>query len=384
MVFGIAHEEGAVWNLEWCPSGGYIENERLGILAAACSSGRTLLYAIPWLDGRDSTKRIFHLKPVLVLQIDEYNSTPCHRLVWQRHSPHQLIYAAYGDGCVAIYDIQAVEMQELPLKHNIMLPINLFQAHLTEILLLSLCLNEGTLLLLTSGNDRLAKVWDLTDFTSPIQVACQKLAPKRPTCGGFIPNLPLIMTGSDHTHFDDQSVLSVTPIRDFAFTKEGLPRVPQSVSNFSLSFSPYCCSLVTGNEDGKALGYDYCKTLFMKKRDPPYSLLHSKLVLMNDDDTTKNDDKNQQIQSDVGSTYEDICLKYKIDFVSRSTAKVNTISNEGGDVVNITSCSWNNNANNFQFVALGQKCGLVHIMKKHSHTPYQLEQFFSSLKKEMS
>lgn len=375
MVFAIAHGEGAVWSLEWCPSGGYIENERLGLLAAACSSGKVLVYAIPWLDNRDK-ERIAHFQPVLVLQIDEYNSNPCYRVVWQRDTPHHMLYAGYGDGCVAVFHIQA-EMQE----NNILLPINLFQAHLTEILLLTLCPNEGTFVLLTSGNDRLVKIWDLTDFTSPIQVVYQKIAPKRSTTGGFIPNLPLIMTGSDHTYFDDQSVLTVTPIREFAFSKGGLPRVPQIVSNFTMAFSPYCCSLISGNEDGKALCHNYAKGLFTReKRESPYSVMGLKLVPIHEDKNTNNKEQNKQSETaDVKiSSYEDVCQKYKIDLVTRVGPKV-AVSDEVSDFVNITSCSWNNNVNNFQFVALGQKCGLVHILKNHSHTPFQLNKFFTSL-----
>lgn len=42
----LAHEFGRVWCLRWCPSGCY-DQERLGILAAACSDGTIRCFSIP-------------------------------------------------------------------------------------------------------------------------------------------------------------------------------------------------------------------------------------------------------------------------------------------------------------------------------------------------
>ena len=43
---GLAHDYGRVWSLAWCPSGCY-DDERLGLLAAACSDGTIRLFTIP-------------------------------------------------------------------------------------------------------------------------------------------------------------------------------------------------------------------------------------------------------------------------------------------------------------------------------------------------
>lgn len=46
LEFCIAHNYGRVWSLVWCPSGCY-EQERLGLLAAACSDGTVRIFSIP-------------------------------------------------------------------------------------------------------------------------------------------------------------------------------------------------------------------------------------------------------------------------------------------------------------------------------------------------
>lgn len=54
--WSIAHSFGAVWSMEWCPSGGFnnlSSTSRLGILAAATSSGCVVIYNVPKLETGD-------------------------------------------------------------------------------------------------------------------------------------------------------------------------------------------------------------------------------------------------------------------------------------------------------------------------------------------
>lgn len=45
--FGIAHSHGAVWSLDWCPSGCYQPSGgRLGLLAAGFSDGTAAVYSL--------------------------------------------------------------------------------------------------------------------------------------------------------------------------------------------------------------------------------------------------------------------------------------------------------------------------------------------------
>ncbi|KAL1465191.1 hypothetical protein WDU94_004781 [Cyamophila willieti] len=380
LIFGIAHEEGAVWDLKWCPSGGYIENERLGLLAVACSSGRVLVYAVPWLGSMNCSGRggVVLLEPVLTLQLDETNSTPCYHIAWKSNSPHELIYAGYGDGYVSVFNIQSHMSPMLQLKHKVILPINMFQAHQTEILTLSLTSCKNTFLLLTCGNDRLIKVWDLTDSSCPIQVTGNILQ-KKSMSGGFVPYLPLYATGSDYTHFNNDAGIGFFPVRDFCPFREGMNRfMNQTAAHFTMSFSEYTCSLVTGNEDGKAYLLSFGMGLFSRmNKETPVNVLHSKLIDLSSSGSCDNtsDTTNEKLKS---TTYEHACQKYKIDFFSIQQQK-EKIFNEEIDILSVISSCWNNNANNFQYLALGQRCGFVHIKKNQFHSKVQLDRFFSYL-----
>uniref|UniRef100_A0A8D8V4I2 General transcription factor 3C polypeptide 2 n=3 Tax=Cacopsylla melanoneura TaxID=428564 RepID=A0A8D8V4I2_9HEMI len=371
IILGIAHEEGAVWDLQWCPSGGYIENERLGLLAAACSSGRVLVFAVPWhSSGAD---HIVLLEPVLTLQLDETNSTPCYHVAWKPNTPHELMYVGYGDGYVAVFNIQSYMNPMLQLKDKVILPINMFQAHQTEILTLSLTSCKNTCLLLTCGNDRMTKVWDVTDTSCPIQ-SMGTILQKKSLSGGFVPYLPLYATGSDYTHFSNDSGIGFSPVREFCPYKEGMNRfMSQNTAHFTMSFSAYTCSLLTGNENGNAYLLSFGVSLFSRmNKESPVDILHSKLIELNENSS---DTTNENVRS---TTYEHACQKYKLDFFSNPQEK-EKVMNEEFDGLSVISSCWNNNANNFQFVALGQRCGFVHIRKNRSHTKVQLDKFLSYL-----
>lgn len=56
MMFAIAHSHGVVWDMNWCPSGcdddcnpspNQSSLVRMGLLAVACSNGKSYIYSIP-------------------------------------------------------------------------------------------------------------------------------------------------------------------------------------------------------------------------------------------------------------------------------------------------------------------------------------------------
>lgn len=48
LAFGAALDAGPVWDMQWCPLGGYSSSaSRLGVLALACASGDVHLLSIP-------------------------------------------------------------------------------------------------------------------------------------------------------------------------------------------------------------------------------------------------------------------------------------------------------------------------------------------------
>lgn len=51
MSYGLAHEFGAVWDMEWCPFGAYEPNKKIGLLALSTSTGDCPIFAMPHVDG---------------------------------------------------------------------------------------------------------------------------------------------------------------------------------------------------------------------------------------------------------------------------------------------------------------------------------------------
>lgn len=55
-MFGLAHDFGVVWAMDWCPSGardlmvdGAVDKIcKLGLLAAACSNGSAYIFPVPY------------------------------------------------------------------------------------------------------------------------------------------------------------------------------------------------------------------------------------------------------------------------------------------------------------------------------------------------
>lgn len=53
LAWAIAHRYGAVWSMEWCPTGGFDSSSkpgRLGIIALGTSAGCVVIYSVPRLD----------------------------------------------------------------------------------------------------------------------------------------------------------------------------------------------------------------------------------------------------------------------------------------------------------------------------------------------
>merc|ERR1719318_602832 len=95
--FGLLHEYGQVWGVEWCPSGGRGEN-RLGLLAAACSDGTVRVWAIPSLDMMQDQGMIYQKEADLSLVLDQEEEEvgQCLSMSWYRGPGHNHIADMVG------------------------------------------------------------------------------------------------------------------------------------------------------------------------------------------------------------------------------------------------------------------------------------------------
>nr|CAD7575306.1 unnamed protein product [Timema californicum] len=163
LVLGLAHEFGAIWQLEWCPSGCYdVETpedrlRRLGLLAAACSDGTTEPAVTLVLDPVDKVK----------LGGANYQ---CTRISWFKGKNHSILAGGFSNGMVALWDL-ATESSFLRRVTGTALtlsPYMTFGPHIGAVTALSLSPFEDGRYLMTGSTDCTTKVWDLDDVTIPV------------------------------------------------------------------------------------------------------------------------------------------------------------------------------------------------------------------------
>ncbi|CAG4968255.1 unnamed protein product [Colias eurytheme] len=115
-VFGIAHDLGTVWSMDWCPSGAceLLKDEetkgftRLGLLAVACSSGSAYIFSVPHPSSIiEGDKLVYKLKPVVELRMcrsknQKFQSTA---ISWSNNKGHACIIVGYSNGATANFDL---------------------------------------------------------------------------------------------------------------------------------------------------------------------------------------------------------------------------------------------------------------------------------------
>ncbi|NWH37500.1 TF3C2 factor, partial [Chloropsis hardwickii] len=187
LAYAIAADYGCVWDMKFCPSGAWEpptaarmhpQMSRLGLLAAAFSDGRVVVYALPHpealLHAKTTQVKGLSLGPqvqcIATLQVGSIQAGnasecgQCFSLSWMPSKPHHHLAAGFYDGWVGLSRVRTVE----PLQDWHQLGPVLGQGT-------ALCwaLSAAFLLLLsnflvTVGSDRKIKFWDLRRLYEPI------------------------------------------------------------------------------------------------------------------------------------------------------------------------------------------------------------------------
>uniref|UniRef100_A0A8C8SLN1 General transcription factor 3C polypeptide 2 n=1 Tax=Pelusios castaneus TaxID=367368 RepID=A0A8C8SLN1_9SAUR len=184
LAYAIATDHGCIWDMKFCPSGAWElptpcrkppQMNRLGLLAAACSDGRVLLYSLPHPEALLAHKRA-QVQCVATLQVGSIqagNSSECGQcfsLSWMPSKPHHHLAAGFYDGTVAIWNLptksllQRVRQPDGSLK---LYPFKCFLAHDHAVRSIEWC-KVNSNFLVTAGNDRKIKFWDLRRLYEPI------------------------------------------------------------------------------------------------------------------------------------------------------------------------------------------------------------------------
>lgn len=195
LVYGLAQDRGFVWQLKWCPAGAWEQPDsdrkapflpRLGLLAVATSLGLVTIYSLPHPDAllsklSDSEKSscvppIYKAKAVLTLKLGSFKAPRLTQsgqvltLDWLPQKPHNIIAIGFYDGNVGLWDLNTksslLRVRE-PDGCMSLLPYQCLVAHDNAVRALAFCPASRNLLV-TAGDDRLVKTWDLTRLYEPI------------------------------------------------------------------------------------------------------------------------------------------------------------------------------------------------------------------------
>ncbi|XP_053239940.1 general transcription factor 3C polypeptide 2 isoform X3 [Podarcis raffonei] len=199
LAYGIATDHGCIWDMKFCPSGAWeppathhkspSQMSRLGLLAVAFSDGKVLLYSLPHTEDLRGSRRaqvtggssprhtICKVQCVASLQVGAIQAgSPsqcgqCLSLAWMPAKPHQRLAAGFYDGTVALWNLasrsllQRVRQPEGSLK---LYPFHCFLAHDHAVRNIQWC-KANSNFMVTAGNDRKIKYWDLRRLYEPLQ-----------------------------------------------------------------------------------------------------------------------------------------------------------------------------------------------------------------------
>ncbi|EOA93731.1 General transcription factor 3C polypeptide 2 [Anas platyrhynchos] len=199
LAYAVATDHGCVWDMKFCPSGAWEppstsrkhpQMSRLGLLAVAFSDGSVVLYSLPHPGALQSCQRTqvkaqgcglrlsfcLQVQCTTTLQVGSIQagspseSGQCFSLSWMPSKPHHHLAAGFYDGTVAIWNLltksllQRVCQPDGSLK---LYPFQSFLAHDHAVRSIEWC-KANSNFLVTAGNDRKIKFWDLRRLYEPI------------------------------------------------------------------------------------------------------------------------------------------------------------------------------------------------------------------------
>ncbi|KAM6906758.1 general transcription factor 3C polypeptide 2 [Lycodopsis pacificus] len=271
LAYGLAQGEGFIWALKWCPAGGWELPScgrkapflpRLGLLAVATSTSVVTIYSLPHPDALHSSKKetgkdskqlpIYQAEGVLTLKLGSFKA-PRHEqsgqvlsMDWLPEKPHNIMAVGFYDGVVGLWDL-STKSPLLRLRESeslSLLPYRCLLAHDNAVRALAFC-PASRFLLVTAGEDRYVKTWDLRRLYHPITVQKRYL-----TNEVYWPlNAPGVLLaqenayapyGSQGVHYFDHQLRAI-----FA--------IPRTATLWSVSYTEWLNSVVTADSLGEVI-----------------------------------------------------------------------------------------------------------------------------------
>uniref|UniRef100_A0A1A8FY35 General transcription factor IIIC, polypeptide 2, beta n=1 Tax=Nothobranchius korthausae TaxID=1143690 RepID=A0A1A8FY35_9TELE len=271
LVYGLAQDKGFIWQLKWCPAGGWEPPSssrkapflpRLGLLAVATSNGVVTIYSLPHPDALlsnqkcptpkkdDANPPIYKVRGVMTLKLGSVKAPRKEKsgqvlsMDWLPQKPHNIMAVGFYDGIVGLWDLSTksalLRVRESD-RSLTLLPYRCILAHDQAVRALTFCAASRHLLA-TAGEDRYVKTWDLRRLFEPIKVQRRYLSNE--ICWPL--DIPGVMEAKD-VAFVPQGSLGVHFLDHNLNTYFAISR---SIAVWSLSYSEW----VNGALSADALG----------------------------------------------------------------------------------------------------------------------------------
>lgn len=192
--YGLAVDEGCIWDMKFCSSGGWelpstprkdSQMARLGLLAAAFSSGHVEIFSLPHPASLQAHRKsqvkdtseptICKVDPVVRLYVGSIKSCrsgdngQCFTVAWHHTKPHQYLAAGFYDGTVSIWDLYTKSILQKVRQGSVIkqYPFLGFSAHNHAVRCVEWCKADSNFIV-TCGVDRNLKFWDLRRLAAPL------------------------------------------------------------------------------------------------------------------------------------------------------------------------------------------------------------------------
>ncbi|XP_071323756.1 general transcription factor 3C polypeptide 2 isoform X2 [Trachinotus anak] len=274
LAYGLAQDKGFIWQLKWCPAGGWELPScgrkapflpRLGLLAVATSTGVVTIYSLPHPDALHSNNRlpdsgkasqqlpIYQAKGVLTLKLGAFKASHQEQsgqvlsMDWLPEKPHNIMAIGFYDGIVGFWDLSA-KSALLRVRESdgslTLLPYRCLLAHDHGVRALAFC-PASRHLLVTAGEDRYVKTWDLRRLHDPITVQKRHL-----TNEIFWPlNAPGLLMAQETAYVAKGS----QGVHYFDHFMHSLFAIPRTGTVWSISYTEWLNSVVTSDSLGEVI-----------------------------------------------------------------------------------------------------------------------------------
>ncbi|XP_008287899.1 general transcription factor 3C polypeptide 2 [Stegastes partitus] len=274
LAYGLAVDNGFIRYIKWCPAGGWeLPNcvrkapflPRLGLLAVATSNCVVTIYSLPHPDalhsgeklansGTDSkAPRIYKARGVLTLKLGSFKA-PRHEMSglvmsmdWLPAKPHDIMAIGFYDGVVGLWDLSTksalLRVRESDESLSL-LPYRCLLAHDHAVRAMAFC-PASRHLLVTAGEDRYLKTWDLRRLYEPNTALKRYLTNEiywPLNAPGLLPaqENAYVTQGSHGVHYIDHSMRTLLAI-------------PRTATLWSINYSEWLNSVVTSDCHGEVI-----------------------------------------------------------------------------------------------------------------------------------